>query len=124
MIFPILFTAGMCLIDTTDGGLMLTLYTWHDDDDVDVQGSKDAQYRLTADSSDVAGQRQGDLESGTSADEPRETAKLGKSADLDSEIPTLEMDNSSDATATPTLQPGNDNLIRSSFCIIRLSSQV
>jgi len=27
MIFPVLFTAGMCLIDTTDGALMMTLYT-------------------------------------------------------------------------------------------------
>ncbi|CZR59445.1 related to high-affinity nickel transport protein, partial [Phialocephala subalpina] len=27
LIFPILFTAGMCLIDTTDGALMMTLYT-------------------------------------------------------------------------------------------------
>lgn len=27
MIFPILFTAGMCLIDTTDGALMMALYT-------------------------------------------------------------------------------------------------
>jgi len=26
MIFPVLFTAGMCLIDTMDGALMLTLY--------------------------------------------------------------------------------------------------
>ncbi|TGO19237.1 hypothetical protein BTUL_0005g00860 [Botrytis tulipae] len=27
LIFPVLFTAGMCLIDTTDGALMMTLYT-------------------------------------------------------------------------------------------------
>lgn len=27
MIFPILFTAGMCLLDTTDGALMMSLYT-------------------------------------------------------------------------------------------------
>ncbi|MCJ1368921.1 hypothetical protein MMC20_000128 [Loxospora ochrophaea] len=27
LIFPILFTAGMCLLDTIDGALMLTLYT-------------------------------------------------------------------------------------------------
>ncbi|KAG4435428.1 hypothetical protein IFR05_009102 [Cadophora sp. M221] len=27
LIFPILFTAGMCLLDTTDGALMMTLYT-------------------------------------------------------------------------------------------------
>ncbi|KAF2742878.1 NicO-domain-containing protein [Sporormia fimetaria CBS 119925] len=27
MIFPVLFTAGMCLLDTTDGALMMTLYT-------------------------------------------------------------------------------------------------
>ncbi|ELR08957.1 hypothetical protein GMDG_00575 [Pseudogymnoascus destructans 20631-21] len=27
LIFPLLFTAGMCLIDTTDGALMMTLYT-------------------------------------------------------------------------------------------------
>ncbi|KAF4119358.1 nickel/cobalt transporter (NiCoT) family protein [Geosmithia morbida] len=27
LIFPVLFTAGMCLVDTTDGGLMLSLYT-------------------------------------------------------------------------------------------------
>ncbi|RFN44963.1 high-affinity nickel-transporter [Fusarium flagelliforme] len=27
LIFPILFTAGMCLVDTTDGALMLALYT-------------------------------------------------------------------------------------------------
>lgn len=27
LIFPVLFTAGMCLIDTTDGALMLSLYT-------------------------------------------------------------------------------------------------
>ncbi|KAL3424508.1 High-affinity nickel transport protein nic1 [Phlyctema vagabunda] len=27
LVFPILFTAGMCLIDTTDGALMMTLYT-------------------------------------------------------------------------------------------------
>jgi nickel/cobalt transporter (NiCoT) family protein len=27
LIFPVLFTAGMCLLDTTDGALMLTLYT-------------------------------------------------------------------------------------------------
>jgi len=27
LIFPILFTAGMCLLDTLDGALMLTLYT-------------------------------------------------------------------------------------------------
>lgn len=26
LIFPILFTAGMCLVDTTDGALMMTLY--------------------------------------------------------------------------------------------------
>ncbi|RYP63668.1 hypothetical protein DL771_009156 [Monosporascus sp. 5C6A] len=27
LIFPILFTAGMCLVDTTDGALMMSLYT-------------------------------------------------------------------------------------------------
>ncbi|KAI9894699.1 MAG: hypothetical protein M1814_002055 [Vezdaea aestivalis] len=27
MIFPLLFTAGMCLLDTTDGALMMALYT-------------------------------------------------------------------------------------------------
>lgn len=27
LIFPILFTAGMCLIDTFDGAAMMTLYT-------------------------------------------------------------------------------------------------
>ncbi|KZF21492.1 NicO-domain-containing protein [Xylona heveae TC161] len=27
LLFPILFTAGMCLLDTTDGALMMTLYT-------------------------------------------------------------------------------------------------
>lgn len=27
LIFPLLFTAGMCLLDTTDGALMMTLYT-------------------------------------------------------------------------------------------------
>ena len=27
LIFPVLFTAGMCLLDTTDGALMMTLYT-------------------------------------------------------------------------------------------------
>jgi len=27
LIFPILFTAGMCFLDTTDGALMMTLYT-------------------------------------------------------------------------------------------------
>ncbi|RYP20832.1 hypothetical protein DL765_002566 [Monosporascus sp. GIB2] len=27
LIFPILFTAGMCLLDTTDGALMMSLYT-------------------------------------------------------------------------------------------------
>ncbi|EKD17581.1 uncharacterized protein L3040_006701 [Drepanopeziza brunnea f. sp. 'multigermtubi'] len=27
LIFPVLFTAGMCLVDTTDGALMMTLYT-------------------------------------------------------------------------------------------------
>ncbi|KAL9084678.1 MAG: hypothetical protein Q9159_005108 [Coniocarpon cinnabarinum] len=27
LIFPVLFTAGMCLLDTTDGALMLSLYT-------------------------------------------------------------------------------------------------
>ena len=27
LIFPLLFTAGMCLLDTTDGALMMALYT-------------------------------------------------------------------------------------------------
>jgi high-affinity nickel-transport protein len=27
LIFPLLFTSGMCLLDTTDGALMMTLYT-------------------------------------------------------------------------------------------------
>lgn len=27
LLFPILFTAGMCLLDTTDGALMMALYT-------------------------------------------------------------------------------------------------
>lgn len=27
LLFPLLFTAGMCLLDTTDGALMMTLYT-------------------------------------------------------------------------------------------------
>ncbi|PQE10861.1 high-affinity nickel-transporter protein [Rutstroemia sp. NJR-2017a BBW] len=27
LIFPLLFTAGMCMLDTTDGALMMTLYT-------------------------------------------------------------------------------------------------
>ena len=27
LIFPLLFTAGMCLLDTTDGALMMSLYT-------------------------------------------------------------------------------------------------
>lgn len=27
LIFPILFTSGMCLLDTTDGALMMALYT-------------------------------------------------------------------------------------------------
>lgn len=27
LIFPVLFTAGMCLLDTIDGALMMTLYT-------------------------------------------------------------------------------------------------
>jgi high-affinity nickel permease len=29
--FPILFTVGMCLIDTLDGAGMLVVYTWCDD---------------------------------------------------------------------------------------------
>ena len=28
MVFPLLFTAGMCLIDTTDGVVMLGAYGW------------------------------------------------------------------------------------------------
>ena len=28
MVFPLLFTAGMCLLDTTDGVLMLGAYGW------------------------------------------------------------------------------------------------
>lgn len=27
LLFPVLFTAGMCLLDTTDGALMMALYT-------------------------------------------------------------------------------------------------
>jgi high-affinity nickel-transport protein len=27
LIFPVLFTAGMCLLDTTDGAMMMALYT-------------------------------------------------------------------------------------------------
>src|ERR1700748_158424 len=27
LIFPLLFTAGMCLLDTTDGALMMAVYT-------------------------------------------------------------------------------------------------
>lgn len=27
LLFPLLFTAGMCLLDTTDGALMMSLYT-------------------------------------------------------------------------------------------------
>jgi high-affinity nickel-transport protein len=27
LIFPVLFTAGMCMLDTTDGALMMALYT-------------------------------------------------------------------------------------------------
>jgi high-affinity nickel-transport protein len=27
LVFPLLFTAGMCLLDTTDGALMMALYT-------------------------------------------------------------------------------------------------
>lgn len=27
LIFPLLFTAGMCMLDTTDGALMMALYT-------------------------------------------------------------------------------------------------
>ena len=105
MIFPILFTAGMCLIDTTDGGLMLTLYTWHDNDDVDVKDSEDSQDPLTADLSRVEAQRQGDIESGTSVDVPRDGVKLSRTGDIENELPTLEMDASSDTTGTPTLQP-------------------
>jgi high-affinity nickel-transport protein len=50
MLFPVLFTAGMCLIDTTDGGLMLTLYTWHDEDDhLDTKEGEESTTSLTSD---------------------------------------------------------------------------
>jgi high-affinity nickel-transport protein len=106
MIFPILFTAGMCLIDTTDGGLMLTLYTWHDDDDVDVKGSENSQARLTADlPADALPGDQGDLESGAAVDTARDDIKISKNDDLADELPALEMDDSTSVTETPALQP-------------------
>jgi high-affinity nickel-transport protein len=105
MIFPILFTAGMCLIDTTDGGLMLTLYTWHDDDDVDVKGSENSRVRLTSDlPADALHGDQGDLESGT-PDTARDDIKISKDDDLANELPASEMNNSTSIAETPALQP-------------------
>ncbi|KAJ9117970.1 hypothetical protein QFC20_000251 [Naganishia adeliensis] len=108
MIFPILFTAGMCLIDTTDGGLMLTLYTWHDEDDLDAKISEGSEEQLAVD----AGTRDtstrgndGDLERGNSVNESVEGDVKSKNQKLgETDIPAL---NREDTTTdnTPVLQP-------------------
>lgn len=82
---------------------MLTLYTWHDDDDdVDVKGSEESQARLTV---EAAGQDQRDLESGTADDRAPDDVKSSKADDLDNDLPAVEMDDTADATNLPAVQP-------------------
>lgn len=35
--FPVLFTVGMCLVDTLDGSVILVVYTWCDEDGEEVE---------------------------------------------------------------------------------------
>lgn len=108
MIFPILFTAGMCLIDTTDGGLMLTLYTWHDEDDLDVKLSEGSAEQLSVDTetrtTSVRGDG-GDLELGSPINDPvGGDVKSNNQELVVTDIPAL---NREDTTTddTPVLQP-------------------
>lgn len=110
MIFPILFTAGMCLIDTIDGGLMLTLYTWHDSDDVDVKQFEGSQEQLAVnvESRTISdGGDQGDLELGNPVvDSAGDDVKQSKNHDFgETDIPHLNGEVPTTDAGTPVLQP-------------------
>jgi high-affinity nickel-transport protein len=109
MIFPILFTAGMCLIDTTDGGLMLTLYTWHDNDDLDVkiaEGSTEQLSFETESQTRTIPTSQGDLELGTTTIDLAEAdAKIKHPESDETEIPSLDREETTTDAAAPALQP-------------------
>ncbi|KAJ9104000.1 hypothetical protein QFC21_002463 [Naganishia friedmannii] len=107
MLFPILFTAGMCLIDTTDGGLMLTLYTWHDEDDLDVKESDGLTTSLASDvergSTRSLGERE-DLEMEPTIN--RESNDISKKGLVYDEAPLPAWDQGGPGdSAPPALQP-------------------
>ncbi|KAJ9120246.1 hypothetical protein QFC22_003146 [Naganishia vaughanmartiniae] len=106
MLFPILFTAGMCLIDTIDGGLMLTLYTWHDEDDLDPQATEGLTTSLASDaergtSRNVAEQEDLEMELPLNRDS-NDIRKKSPPYD-ETAVPALKSDGSGEAPA-PVLQ--------------------
>ncbi|KAJ9107067.1 hypothetical protein QFC19_002937 [Naganishia cerealis] len=108
MIFPILFTAGMCLIDTTDGGLMLTLYTWHDEDDLDVKESEDLNTSLTNDVERGVARSlvdQEDLEMQGPVDQGSSDINKKISAHDEMGVPALNQREPGDNSSFPVLQP-------------------
>lgn len=109
MIFPILFTAGMCLIDTTDGGLMLTLYTWHDQDDLDVKIAEGSTEQLSCGTDShtrAVSADQGDLEPGDTASDLAGADAKSKHPDMgETDIPSLHRGDTTTDAAAPVLQP-------------------
>lgn len=107
MLFPVLFTAGMCLIDTTDGGLMLTLYTWHDQDDLEVEHCEGSDKSLIRDVERGSARSLADQEA--VEEEPvtnQESNEFSKKIPADDEaaLPVLDQ-NAPTEVAPPVLQP-------------------
>jgi nickel/cobalt transporter (NiCoT) family protein len=91
LVFPVLFTAGMCLIDTTDGALMMSLYVAP----MEMGGDN----KKDASTEDVA-QQQGphpESDNTMSRDEPLILTDIESASPLDHEI-----EPSACATGTPT----------------------
>ena len=91
--FPILFTVGMCLLDTLDGASMLIIYTWCDDE---VEEDKQLLRQDEADETETALPRLSPNDE-TAEEEDNQKGKIDK---LGSETPGEER-------AVPTLEVGS-----------------
>lgn len=109
--FPLLFTVGMCMIDTIDGAGMMVVYTWCDDEGEEGEGMGLLNREEGGLKGDV---RERDIERAGIAEVAEEYDVVkGKAVGSDEEaqapVPTLETELDSPTPLKPTRNPAFKN---------------
>lgn len=114
--FPVLFTVGMCAVDTLDGAVMMVLYTWCDDEEDDEDGEEVKEVTRRDDERDIG--ITGDAGPNGTIIEEQDDVQKGKTNKTvpaignyeETTLPTLDMAAPSTCTPLPTKRHGNSTL--------------